>query len=145
MQVNSISSSKSLCFAVSCLWCLMESDRTGGEEEDTEFWHRPLRPLEIRKWNLRILFYLTIAASYLPSSCLMNKILIDSLQLVSQIWCWSASQKTILRAPHLSNVSKYLILAVIHRTANQNCGDSWAACHHVRWSEWKSAMACQIK
>jgi len=145
MQVNSMSCSKSLCCAVSHLRCLMESGRPGGEEEDTEFWYSSLHPLEIGKWNLRILFYLTIATSYLPSSCLMKKISMDSLQPVCQMWCWSASQKTILRAPYLSNVSKYLILTAIHQRANQNNGDSWAACHHIRWSKWRSAMTCQIK
>ena len=85
MQVNGMSCSKSLYFAVSRLWCLMESDRPGGKEEDTEFWRRPLHPLEFGKWNLRILFYLTTAANYLPSFCLMNRILMDSLQLVSSI------------------------------------------------------------
>jgi hypothetical protein len=62
----------------------MESDQPGGEEDDTEFLIRPLHPLEIWKWNLKISFYLTIAASCLPSFCLMNKILMDSLQLVCQ-------------------------------------------------------------
>jgi hypothetical protein len=52
----------------------------------------------------------------------MNKISTNSLQLVCQMRHWSASQKTILGAPYLSNVSKYLILTAKYQAANQNSG-----------------------